>query len=157
MFLQRNGDRPWAPNSVIIITDGVSMLPVSVGEAMARRMTIDEANLARAQGINIFAIGTPLKNTCNIHILFNYSLSIYLSHLPLYHILSCNAGVGPQISPAVLSEIANKPSYQYTFQVNEFRQLDNILRQVSQAACQTTTPPVPSPSMSYLDIIITHY
>ena len=57
MFLQRNGDRPWAPNSVIIITDGVPMLPVSVGEERARQMTYDEANLARAQGINIFAIG----------------------------------------------------------------------------------------------------
>ena len=57
MFLQRNGDRPWAPNTAIIITDGVPMLPVDVGETMARKMTIDEANFARAQGINIFAIG----------------------------------------------------------------------------------------------------
>ncbi len=57
MFQPYNGDRPYAPNSAIIITDGVPMLPVNVGEIMARRMTIDEANFARNLGIRIFAIG----------------------------------------------------------------------------------------------------
>ena len=56
------------------------------------------------------------------------------------------AGIGQQITPTVLNEIANKPSYQYTFRVDEFRQLDNILRQVASAPCQSTLRPVvPTP------------
>ncbi len=55
MFTSQNGDRPSAPNSVIIITDGVPRVPTDVNEA--RRLTLQEANLARSQGINIFTIG----------------------------------------------------------------------------------------------------
>ncbi len=55
MFTQRNGDRPFAPNSVIIITDGVPRVPFDVNQA--RQVTLQEANLAKSQGINIFAIG----------------------------------------------------------------------------------------------------
>ncbi len=55
MFTQQNGDRPYAPNSAIIITDGVPRVPVDVSEA--RRLTLQEANLARSQGINMFTVG----------------------------------------------------------------------------------------------------
>ena len=55
MFSPTNGDRPFAPNSAIIITDGVPRVPADINEA--RRLTLQEANLARSQGINMFTIG----------------------------------------------------------------------------------------------------
>ena len=55
MFTSQNGDRYSAPNSAIIITDGVPRVPNDVNEA--RRLTIQEADLARTQGINMFTIG----------------------------------------------------------------------------------------------------
>ena len=55
MFTAQNGDRSFAPNSVIIISDGVPRVPSDVNEA--QRLTLQEANLARSQGINVFAIG----------------------------------------------------------------------------------------------------
>ena len=55
MFTPQNGDRYSAPNSVIIITDGVPRVPNDVNEA--RRLTLQEANLAKAQRINMFTVG----------------------------------------------------------------------------------------------------
>ncbi len=55
MFTPQNGDRPNAANVAIIITDGVPRVPADVNEA--RRLTLQEANLARSQGINMFTIG----------------------------------------------------------------------------------------------------
>ena len=55
MFTPQNGDRSSAPNSVIIITDGVPMVPNDVNAA--RTLTLQEADLARRQGINIFTVG----------------------------------------------------------------------------------------------------
>ena len=107
MFTSRNGDRPNAPNSAIIITDGVPVIPGDRNEA--RRLAIQEADRARSQGINIFTIG-----------------------------------VGPEITDDVLNAIANKPSSRYTFRVDQFYQLETILRQVASAACDSSTlPPVP--------------
>ena len=103
MFTSRNGDRPNAPNSAIIITDGVPRIPADINEA--RRLAIQEAELARSQGINIFTIG-----------------------------------VGPEVTDDVLNAIANKPSQDYTFRVEQFYQLETILRQVASAACNTRRP-----------------
>ena len=108
MFTPQNGDRPYAPNSAIIITDGVPRIPVNVNEA--RRLAVQEAELTRSRGINIFAIG-----------------------------------VGPEITEEVLNAIANKPSYDYTFKVDQFYQLETVLRQVAEAACNT---PAPAPCKS---------
>ena len=55
MFTNQNGDRYSAPNSAIIITDGVPRVPSDVNQA--RRLTLQEAELARSQGINMFTIG----------------------------------------------------------------------------------------------------
>ena len=55
MFTPQNGDRYSAPNSVIIITDGVPKINNEVNEP--RRLTLQEAELARRQGINIFTVG----------------------------------------------------------------------------------------------------
>ncbi len=55
MFTPQNGDRYNVPNSAIIITDGVPLVPSDVTEA--RRLTLQEANLARSQGINMFTVG----------------------------------------------------------------------------------------------------
>lgn len=107
MFSQQNGDRPFAPNSAIIITDGVPRVPTDLREAL--RLTIQEADLARQQNINVFAIG-----------------------------------VGPEITQSNLNQIANQPSSQYTFKVDQFRQLENILIQVSSAACAGTPSPPPT-------------
>ncbi len=98
MFTPQNGDRSYAPNSAIIITDGVPRVPLDINEA--RRLTLQEASLAKSQGINMFAIG-----------------------------------VGPEITQYVLNGIASQPSRDFTFRVNEFRQLNNILNQVASAAC----------------------
>ncbi len=111
MFTPRNGDRPFAPNSVIIITDGVPRVPTDVNEA--RRLTLQEANLARSQGVNIFTIG-----------------------------------IGPELTRDFLVQIANQPSNQYVFQVNQVRQLETILNQVSSAACNTP-PPTPPGSLQF--------
>ena len=108
MFTPQNGDRPSAPNSVIIITDGVPRVPTDVNEA--RRLTLQEANLARSQGINIFTIG-----------------------------------IGPELTRDFLVQIANQPSNQYVFQVNQVRELESILNQVSSAACTPTPPPTGAP------------
>ena len=54
-------------------------------------------------------------------------------------------GVGPRVTQEVLNGIANQPSSRYTFQVDEFRQLETILLQVASAACQTNPPPVIPP------------
>ncbi len=55
MFTAQNGDRYNVPNSAIIITDGVPLVPSDVSEA--RRLTLQEANLAKSQGINMFTVG----------------------------------------------------------------------------------------------------
>ena len=104
MFTQRNGDRSFAPNVVIIITDGVPQVPADLNEA--RRLAIQEADLLRQQGMSVFVIG-----------------------------------IGPQITPDVINALANRPPSRYTFQVNEFRQLENILSQVASAACSPTPSP----------------
>lgn len=72
MFTRGNGDRSGAPNAVIIITDGVPRVPDDVNEAVRR--TVNEANLARQQGINVFAvaIGKPRALT------LSFSLSIFV-------------------------------------------------------------------------------
>ena len=104
MFTSQNGDRSFAPNSVIIITDGVPRVPNDVNEA--RRLTLQEANLAKSQGIKVFTIG-----------------------------------IGPELSRDFLVKISDQPSNQYVFQVNQVRELETILNQVSAAACGNTPAP----------------
>ncbi len=108
MFTSRNGDRPFIPNSAIVITDGVPRIPTDLNLALT--LTFQEANLARQRGINIFAIG-----------------------------------VGPEITQSNLNQIANQPPSQYTFKVDQFQQLENILYQVALATCgdTVTVPPLP--------------
>ena len=108
MFTPQNGDRSSAPNVAIIITDGVPRVPNDVNEA--RRLTLQEANLARRQGINMFTIG-----------------------------------IGPELTTEFLAQIADQPTNTHVFQVNQVRELENILNQVSAATCNTP-PPVPSKS-----------
>lgn len=55
MFQFRNGDRPGVPNIAIMITDGISNVN--------SRRTIPEAELARREGIHIYAIGIGLTDT----------------------------------------------------------------------------------------------
>ena len=106
MFTPQNGDRSFAPNSAIIITDGVPRVPSDVNEA--RKLTLQEANLARSQGINMFTIG-----------------------------------IGPELTTEFLAQIADQPTNTHVFQVNQVRQLETILNQVSAAACNTVPTPVP--------------
>ena len=108
MFTAKNGDRAFVPNSAIVITDGVPRIPSNINEAL--RLTFQEANLARQQGINVFAIG-----------------------------------VGPEITQRNLNQIANQPSSQYTFKVDQFQQLESILYQLASATCgdTVTVPPLP--------------
>ncbi len=68
MFTPQNGDRRDAPNSIVIITDGVPQIPQDLNEA--RRLAVQEAELARQQGINVFAIGvgpqiTQVRQSCS--------------------------------------------------------------------------------------------
>ena len=114
MFTPQNGDRRNAPNSAIVITDGVPVIPGDRNEA--RRLAIQEAEQARSQGISIFTIG-----------------------------------VGPEITDDVLNAIANKPSSRYTFRVDQFYQLESILRQVATAACGTP-PPQPREYCNYFEL-----
>ena len=104
MFTPQNGDRSFAPNSAIIITDGVPRVPSDVNEA--RRLTLQEANLARSQGINMFTVG-----------------------------------IGPELTTEFLAQIADKPTSTHVFQVNQVRDLETILNQVSSAACGNTPAP----------------
>ena len=106
MFTSQNGDRSFAPNAAIIITDGVPRVPNDVNEA--RRLTLQEANLARRQGINMFAVG-----------------------------------IGPELTTQFLAQIADEPSNTHVFQVNQVRELETILNQVSTATC-SSPPPNPS-------------
>ena len=55
MFTPYNGDRSSSPNAVIIITDGVPRVPDNYYQAVQN--TVNQANLARQRGINIFAVG----------------------------------------------------------------------------------------------------
>ena len=105
MFTSRNGDRSFAPNSAIIITDGIPRVPTNVNEA--RRLTLQEANLARSQGINMFTIG-----------------------------------IGPELTTEFLAQIADQPTNTHVFQVNQVRDLETILNQVSSAACNNLPGPV---------------
>ena len=104
MFTSQNGDRSSAPNVAIIITDGVPRVPNDVNEA--RRLTLQEANLAKSQGINMFTVG-----------------------------------IGPELTTEFLAQIADQPTNTHVFQVNQVRDLESILNQVSQAACNTYPPP----------------
>ncbi len=106
MFTPQNGDRSFAPNSVIIITDGVPRVPTDINEA--RRRTLEEANLARSQGINLFTVG-----------------------------------IGPELTRDFLAQIADQPTNTHVFQVDQIRQLESILNQVSAAACSTSPTPPP--------------
>jgi len=54
-FSTRNGDRPDVPNVCVIITDGVSNINAYE--------TIPEANLARQQGVEIYAIGIGVSQS----------------------------------------------------------------------------------------------
>ena len=45
MFTPQNGDRSFAPNVAIIITDGVPRVPNDVNEA--RRLTLQEARFGK--------------------------------------------------------------------------------------------------------------
>ncbi len=101
MLTSQNGDRATAPNSVIVITDGVPQIPHDPREA--QRLAVREADLLRQEGITVIAIG-----------------------------------VGPQITQTVLSSLANQPPSRYTFQVNDFQQLQGILGQVASAACPSS-------------------
>ena len=103
MFTSQNGDRPSAPNAAIIITDGVPRVPSDVNEA--RRLTLQEADLARRQGINMFTVG-----------------------------------IGPELTTEFLAQIADQPTNTHVFQVNQVRDLESILNQVSSAACSTPSP-----------------
>ena len=47
--------------------------------------------------------------------------------------------LGPEITQEILNGIANQPSSMYTFRVNEFRNLENIITQVAGAACTVST------------------
>ena len=114
MFTPQNGDRYSAPNSVIIITDGVPRVPDDVNEA--RRLTLQEAELARRQGINVFTVG-----------------------------------IGPELTTEVLAQIADQPTDTHVFQVNQVRDLESILNQVSAAACNT---PTPTPRKSVVNIAV---
>ena len=104
MFTPQNGDRSSAPNVAIIITDGVPRVPKDVNEA--RRLTLQEANLAKSQGINMFTVG-----------------------------------IGPELTTEFLAQIADQPTNTHVFQVNQVRDLESILNQFSQAACNTYPPP----------------
>ncbi len=104
MFTPQNGDRPNAPNSVIIISDGVPRVPTNVYEA--QRLTLQETSLAKNQGIKLFTIG-----------------------------------IGPELTRDFLVQMANQPSSQYVFQVNQVRELETILNQVGSAACNAPAPP----------------
>ncbi len=77
MFTPVSGDRPYAANAVIIITDGVPRVPDDVREA-ARR-TVQQANIARQAGINVFAVGIGI-------------LSIHF--FPSYPTQECRSGGG---------------------------------------------------------------
>lgn len=55
MFSAAQGDRPDVPNICLILTDGVSNIN--------SRRTIPEAELARNEGIHIYAIGIGLQDT----------------------------------------------------------------------------------------------
>ena len=55
MFTRENGDRPSVPNIAIILTDGVSNINAFD--------TIPQAKVARADGIQIYAIGIGLADT----------------------------------------------------------------------------------------------
>ena len=71
----------------------------------ARRLTLQEADLSRRQGINMFAVG-----------------------------------IGPELTTQFLAQIADQPTNTHVFQVNQVRDLESILNQVSSAACSTPTP-----------------
>ena len=114
MFTSQNGDRSFAPNAAIIITDGVPRVPNDVNEA--RRLTLQEADLSRRQGINMFAVG-----------------------------------IGPELTTQFLAQIADQPTNTHVFQVNQVRDLESILNQVSSAACST---PTPSPRKSVVKIAV---
>ena len=110
MFTSQNGDRSFAPNSAIIITDGVPKINNEVNEP--RRLTLQEAELARRQGINMFAVG-----------------------------------IGPELTTEFLAQIADRPTNTHVFQVNQVRDLESILNQVSQAACD-----IPPGKLSYFSL-----
>lgn len=58
MFSSINGDRAGVPNVAIVITDGESTID--------KDKTVPEANRARQQGIQIFAIGIGLSATAEL-------------------------------------------------------------------------------------------
>lgn len=58
MFVAANGDRPDVPNVVIVVTGSVSSINAA--------RTVPEAELARAEGIHIYAIGVGLTDTAEL-------------------------------------------------------------------------------------------
>ena len=45
-------------------------------------------------------------------------------------------GVGPEVTQTMLNQIADQPSDIYTFKVDEYNELEGIIKRVSSAACQ---------------------
>ena len=45
-------------------------------------------------------------------------------------------GVGEQATQEMLDQIANQPTSMHTFRVDQFRQLDDIIKRVSAATCK---------------------
>ena len=76
------------------------MPEIPVNKEVAKRLTLQEADLARAQDIEIFAIG-----------------------------------IGEQITQEVIHGIANQPPSRHVFRVDQFQELEFILKPVARAAC----------------------
>ena len=58
-------------------------------------------------------------------------------------------GIGPELTRDFLVQIADQPSNQYVFQVNQIRELETILNQVSAAACTNTPAPPGKPLKNF--------
>lgn len=69
MFVPAMGDRPGVENIAVVLTDGVSNIN--------SRRTIPEADLARDQGITVYAIGIGIRDTREIDGIANKPLEKY--------------------------------------------------------------------------------
>ena len=58
-------------------------------------------------------------------------------------------GVGPEATQEMLDQIANQPSSLHTFRVDQFKQLDDIIKRVSTATCQVVAAGTGESSMSW--------
>ncbi len=163
MFSSQNGDRSGIPNVAIVITDGVPNVPNEVEVQYTKfDQSVNEQNHMKTQfGLEFRQLSDLSLAIAKLgHFCVWSSRGLFLIQGRRMTIEEANRartagirvyaiGVGPEATQEVLDQIANQPSAQHTFRVDQFQELDDIIKRVSTATCQVVAAGTGESSMGW--------